>query len=62
MEIATLFAAAKALDMRATAAVVVSDVSRAEGWESNWADTAGLIQQTVLDAIDSIRSLGPGTD
>lgn len=39
MEIATLFAAAQALGYRATAAVVISDRSRAEGWEVDWSDT-----------------------
>lgn len=57
MEIATLFAAAEALDMRAAAAVVISDVSRAEGWESNWTDTAGPTQATVLNTLDTMRSL-----
>lgn len=57
MEIASLFAVAAALDMQAAAAVIISDVSRADGWESNWSDTAGPIQQTVLNAITTIRSL-----
>lgn len=50
MEIATLFAVAAALDYRATAAVVISDVSRVEGWEVDWSDTL----EPTMAALDAM--------
>lgn len=57
MEIATLFAVAEALDYRATAAVIISDVSNAEGWHSDWSETAGPTNVALEATITSMRQL-----
>lgn len=56
MEIASLFAASRCLDLTAAAAVVVSDVSRADGWHSDWSDTAEPLNNAVLSMIHAMRS------
>lgn len=57
MEIATLFAVAEALDYRATAAVIISDVSNADGWHSDWSETAGPTNAALEATISSMREL-----
>lgn len=55
MEIASLFAAARCLDVAAAAVVVVSDVSRADGWESDWSDTGVPLNESVISMISAMR-------
>lgn len=57
MEIATLFAVAEALEMQAAAAVVISDVSNADGWTSDWSDTGAPTNAAVEAVISTMRAL-----
>lgn len=56
MEIATVFAAAAALEMHASAAVVVSDMARVDDWEVDWSDVAEPLNRAVEAAVDAIRA------
>ncbi len=55
MEIATIFAAAAALDMQASGIVVVSDMARVEDWEVDWSDVSEPLNRAVEGAIGAIQ-------
>lgn len=55
LEVASLFAAGRALGVRATAALIVSDVARVTDWEVDWSDTTGPTVEAVYAMIDAMR-------
>ena len=58
MESASLFVAGETLDIRAAAAVVVSDAHRVDKPASvDWSNTLAPVLTALDSAIDSIRSL-----
>jgi uridine phosphorylase len=60
MEIASLFAVAAARGVEAAAAVVISDVVRAEGVEVEWRDTGAPLVAMLEGAVGAITTSAAG--